>query len=235
MRDIWHKLKDCTNFGTKHRIEMNTMTSSNTVIQEAETLHRKLALTADAVVGHLEAYSSHNDDIYAEALYEQLIDNRQAFGRLLDYLKQVCGQPASTLSDRSESQSTEANKGYRPDYQASFALLDWLNTNRSVLEGKDLEWFVSMCKTNPVLKPVYEQLFNGDPSDIAPSNPKRPSYNRALDLLEWLNANRSEITEQDREWIRQMNESSNAFKQICLQLFGTEFLTSHNTPAGAQQ
>ena len=209
------------------------MTLSNTVIREAETLHRKLALIANAVIGELEANGIQRDSVYTVAIYEQLQENTKAAGQLIEKLENWVTSEASFSSARTANHHSEANEHYQPDYQGAFALLNWLNVNRSALKDKNLEWFVSMCKTNPVLKPVYEQLFNGDPSDIAPSNPKRPGYNRALDLLEWLNINRSEITEQDREWIRQMNETSNAFKQICLQLFGTEFLASHNTPAAA--
>lgn len=62
------------------------MNSLNTLIQETQELHHQLALMASAVVGHLETYGSHTEDVYTIAIYGQLTKNTTAAGRILDGL-----------------------------------------------------------------------------------------------------------------------------------------------------
>lgn len=65
------------------------MNSLNTLIEEAQNLQQQLALTASALIGHLEVYGSKNGSVYAVALCGQATENTKAAGRIIDLLTRL--------------------------------------------------------------------------------------------------------------------------------------------------
>jgi len=76
------------------------MTPLNTLIEEVQNLQQQLALTASALIGHLDVYGSKNDSVYAVALCGQATENTKAAGRIIDLL---------TRLNRPEGGATAAN------------------------------------------------------------------------------------------------------------------------------
>ena len=65
------------------------MNSLNTLIEEVQNLQQQLALTASALIGHLDVYGSKNDSVYAVALCGQATENIKAAGRIIDLLTRL--------------------------------------------------------------------------------------------------------------------------------------------------